>query len=304
MARPARFVDVHVHLWDLDHLSYPWLCTPFGDDGVAGSVAAIAHTYLLDDYRADAAHWPVTGIVHVDAGATPHQALDETRWLQDMADARGMPSAIIAFAALNDPEAPALLERHASFANVRGIRHIVNWHADPGKTYTPVDLIGDPAWQAGYARLSAHGLSFDCQLYPGQMPAMAALAARNPDVPVILNHGGMLVDRGADAHAQWRSGMAALAALPHVSVKLSGYGIVDHGWTADTIRPQVLDTIALFGPERCMVASDFPTDKLYGDFDRVIGALDTITADFSADERDALFAGNAERIYRIGRARR
>lgn len=300
MDQPRRFIDAHVHLWDLDHLSYPWLTPPFSDEGVAGSVEAIARTYLLDDYRADAAGWNLAGIVHVDAGADARHALDETRWLQAMADRDGMPDAIVAFAPLNDRAVGALLEAQAGFANVRGIRHIINWHRDPGKSYTAANLIEDPAWRAGFALLARHDLSFDCQIYPGQMAAMASLAAAHPDIQVILNHAGMLVDKGPDALIEWRAGMRALAALPHVSVKLSGYGLVDHQWTQASIGPLVLEAIDIFGPERCMFASDFPTDKLFGSFADWLGAFSAITRDFSADERDALFAGNAEKIYRIG----
>src|SRR3546814_17422306 len=65
-------------------------------------------------------------------------------------------------------------------------------------------------------------------------------------------------------------------------------------------RPYVLETIEIFGSDRAMVASNFPTDKLFGSFDRHLGAYDAITADFSADERHALLAGNANRIYRLG----
>lgn len=298
MTRPARFVDAHVHLWDLSHIAYSWLTPPFSDDGVMGSVEAIAKTYLLDDYLADAAGWNVTGIVHIDAGADPAAALDETRWLQAMADTRGMPNAIVGFAPLDDPKVEAILEAQASFPNVRGIRHIANWHPDPGKTYTPANLLDDPQWRAGYALLGKYGLSFDLQIYPGQMQAAAALAAKHPDVPVMINHAGMLVDEGGEA--EWRTGLAALAALPHVAIKLSGFGIVDHNWTTERIRPLILHAIDVFGIDRCMVASDFPTDKLFGSFDRHLQAYSDITADFSADERDALFAANAARLYRIG----
>src|SRR3546814_10169938 len=55
-------------------------------------------------------------------------------------------------------------------------------------------------------------------------------------------------------------------------------------------RPYVLETIEIFGSDRAMVASNFPTDKLFGSFDRHLGAYDAITADFSADERNALRA--------------
>ena len=131
------FVDAHVHLWDLSHIRYPWLAPPFNDDGPNGSVEPIAHNYLLDDYLADAKGWDVRGIVHVDAGADPAASLKETRWLEDITARCGMPNAIIAFAALDDPGVESLLEAQAACPHVRGIRHIVNWHKDPAAQLYP-----------------------------------------------------------------------------------------------------------------------------------------------------------------------
>jgi predicted TIM-barrel fold metal-dependent hydrolase len=293
-------VDAHVHLWDLDGpIQYPWLQPPFSDDSVNGSVEPIAKTYRLDDYLADAAGFHVAKIVHVDAGARPEDALAETGWLQATADARRMPNAIVAFAALNDPQVERLLEQHVVHPNVRGIRHIINWHPDPDVSYTTADLLHDPQFEAGYALLRTYGLSYDLQIYPNQMRAAAALAARHPDVPVVLNHAGMPVERDEAGLARWREGLRALAALPHVAVKISGLGLVMHDWTTERLRPLVLETLDIFGPDRCMFASDFPTDKLYAGFARQMEAYDEITSGFSEDERRALFAGNAERLYRI-----
>ncbi len=297
MARDLPFVDAHVHLWDLDRIAYPWLTPPFSEDGPNGSVEAIAHTYLLDDYRADAAGWDVRGIVHVDAGAAPEAALAETEWLQAMAGAQGMPNAIIAFAALDDPDVDALLAAHARHPAVRGIRHIVNWHADRRRSYTPRDVTGDEAWAQGFARLAQHGLSFDLQAYPGQFPALARLLARHPEVPVMVNHAGMAVPGEWNG---WREGMRALATLPQVAVKISGMGFTHRRWAPADIRPYVLETIELFGADRAMFASDVPTDKLFGSFAAHLDAYDLITASFSADERRAMFAGNANQLYRLG----
>jgi predicted TIM-barrel fold metal-dependent hydrolase len=293
------FIDAHVHLWDLDHLRYPWLSPPFGDDGPNGSVEAIARTYLVKDYRADLAAWSLAGAVHVEAGAQPSSALDETRWLQGLADHEGLPSAIVAFAALDGPDVEGLLEAQASHRSVRGVRQIVNWHPDTGRTYTERDLTTDPAWQAGFGLLAKYGLSFDLQCYPGQMAGLAALIARHPDTPVILNHAGMPIDDGAQGRALWREGLRALAALPNVSVKLSGFGLVDRHWTRDSIAPLILEAIDIFGTDRCMFASDVPTDTLFGDVDTHLSAYHTITASFSPDERLDLFARNAIRHYRL-----
>lgn len=294
-----RIVDAHTHLWDLDHLSYAWLTAPFSSDGVMGSAEAIAQTYLLDDYLADARGWDVVKTVHIDAGAAPADAVAETCWLQDMAEARGMPNAIVAYAPLGDPGVERTLAAHVESANVRGIRHIANWHPHANKTYNAADPLQSDAWKAGYALLARYGLSFDLQIYPSQMQDAARLAARHPDIPVILNHAGMPVEREGDGVALWRDGMAALGALPNVCTKISGLGIVDHDWTVASVRPFVLGAIDAFGVDRCMFASDFPTDKLFGSFDRHYRAYDEITAKFSDDERAALFAGNAERTYRV-----
>jgi predicted TIM-barrel fold metal-dependent hydrolase len=294
------FVDAHVHFWDLAQLRYPWLTAPFADDGPNGSVEAIARTYLPEDYRADLAGWDLRGAVHVDAGAEAPLALDETAWLEAQADAAGLPTAIVAFAALHEPGAAALLERHAAHGRVRGIRHIVNWHADPRRTYTPADLTADDAWWTGYGLLARFGLSFDLQCYPGQMPGLAPLLAKHDDVPVVIDHLGQPVVTDADGVAQWRAGMRALAAMPHVHVKLSGFGFIHRDWTVERVRPFVDETVALFGPQRCLVASDFPTDQLFATPARCLEALATLTAGYSDDERRDLWGRNADRVYRLG----
>lgn len=288
-----RFVDAHVHYWQLDHLRYPWLTPPFSPDGPNGSVEPIAHDFLPADYAREAAGYPVDKVVHIDAGAHGDDAVAETRWLQGLDNP---PAAIVAFAALNDSQVETLLAQHVQSLNVRGIRHIINWHADPARTYTPRNLLDDPAFADGYALLAKYRLSFDLQIYPGQLVQAAALAERHPGIPVILNHMGMPVD--ADRR-QWQDGMGRLAQLPHAAVKISGFGFFDRGWTTASVRPLVLETIDRFGTDRVLFASDFPTDKLFNTYGAALDAYDDITRDFSASEREQMFATNAERIYRI-----
>jgi len=294
------FVDAHIHLWDLERLRYPWLTPPFADDGPNGSVEAIARTYLPTDYRREMARWNVVGAVHVDAGAHPGDALRETEWLEGLADAEGLPDAIIAFAALDTPDLDRILAAQARHPRVRGIRHIVNWHPDPRRSYTERDVTRDAAWQRGFARLADHGLSFDLQCYPGQMTALAELFARHPDIPVIVNHAGMAVLDDPDGPAEWRRGLAALAACPQVSVKLSGFGFARRDGTPAFVRDTIRIVIDLFGTDRAMFASDLPTDRLFGAIDAQMDACHAAVADFGEEDRRALFGRNAARIYRLG----
>lgn len=300
MDTELRIVDPHVHLWDLSRARYGWLQDAPLPNNPAGDMSPIAgRDYLLKDYLADIAGWRVDKIVHVEAGMPRGQQLGETDWLQAMANAYGYPQGIVSGADLLDADLDALLEAHAARANVRGVRQIVCWHADPLKSYTDGDLLLDPAWIAGFSKLARHGLSFDLQLYPSQMATAAAIAARHPDIPMIINHAGLPTDRDPTGMERWRAGLRLLAAQPHVSVKISGLGITDRAWTTDSIRPVVLECIDAFGTDRAMFASDFPVESVHGTFDAFYSAFDAITAGFSADERDRLFAANAEAIYRI-----
>lgn len=294
-----RFVDAHVHFWDLNRLRYAWLSPPFSDTGPNGNVSAIAHDYGIGDYLADLSGVSVEGLVHIDAGADADQALLETQWLQDLAGQTDLSVAIVAWAALDADGAEALLEQHAAHANVRGIRQILNWHADANLTYNPHDRLKDDTFHKGYALLTRYGLSFDLQIYPHQMADAAALAAQHPDVPVFLNHLGMPVDRSAEGLELWERGLRQLAKLDHVAVKISGLGFGDRDWTIDSVRGIVLRAIDIFGPKRAMFASDFPTDKLFANHKNQIAVYDQLTRDFSEDERDSLFAANALRLYRI-----
>jgi predicted TIM-barrel fold metal-dependent hydrolase len=66
---------------------------------------------------------------------------------------------------------------------------------------------------------------------------------------------------------------------------------------ADTFAPWIHGAIELFGPDRCMFASNFPVDGMHGTFDDLYTTYDELTADLDEPTRDKLFAGNAERVY-------
>jgi predicted TIM-barrel fold metal-dependent hydrolase len=293
-----KVVDPHMHLWDLERLHYPWLAHP--KVTFSGDNKLLASTYRMADYLAEAEGIEVLAVVHVDAGHDAADPLAETRWLQAQADAGAFPQGIVAYADLSKPDVEALLEAHAAHRNVRGIRQILNVHADPLFDYVGRHYLHEPAWRSGFALLEKFGLSFDLQIYPSQMPDAAGLARAHPDTALILNHTGMFVDRGSVAGwREWRDGLRALAANPNVSVKISGLGMVDHGWSVESIRPYVLETIDAFGVARCMFASNFPVDRLHGSYRAVWQGFAQAVAGASQAEHAALFRENALRIYRL-----
>ncbi len=292
-----EIIDAHHHLCEFSQ-SYPWLeglAEPFryhGDD------RPIRRSYLLEDYLADTEGYKLAGSVHIENGAS--DPLWEADWVQSVHEDNGLPSVQVAKADLAGSGAQSRLERLAAIPTVRGIRDILNWHADPRYTHTArPDLITDPAWLKGFSHLSTLGLSFDLQVFPAQLHQAARLAADHPDTLIILDHAGMPIDRGPESLRFWREGMQKMADQPNVVTKISALGTNDHTWTTESIRQIVLETIEVFGPDRTMFGSNFPVDSLYSSFSALYTAFDEITKSMSIHERRQMFAETARRTYSL-----
>jgi predicted TIM-barrel fold metal-dependent hydrolase len=294
-----KIVDSHHHLWNLGRgYNYPWLQDNPSGEGMLGNLAPIARDYLVPDYRADTANYHLVGSVHIEA--VPADPVIETRWLQETIKSEGLPSVIVARVELHKPGAEKAIAEQVSVRNVRGVRHIVNWHKNPKYTFTDHDFLTDSAWLSGFRLLRKYGLSFDLQLYPTQMGDAVELARRNPETLIVVNHTGMPLERDEAGLALWRDGMKRLDAEPNVVAKISGLGMVDRDWNEASIRPFVLGVIDRFGVDRVMFGSNFPVDKLFSSFDTLYGSFESAVASFSESEKEQLFRENALRHYRLG----
>lgn len=80
-----RIVETHHHLWDLGSHYYPWL-TDHILPKLYGDYASIRRNYLIGDYLADIGELPVAKSVHINADFDPRHPVQETEWLQAIAD--------------------------------------------------------------------------------------------------------------------------------------------------------------------------------------------------------------------------
>jgi predicted TIM-barrel fold metal-dependent hydrolase len=301
-AAELPIVDAHHHLWDLARgpLYYPWLQDPTPHEFFLGDYATLARDYLPSDYRRDAAGHRVVKTVHVEAECRRDQQVAETRWLSALHARDGLPDAIVAHAwfHLGDPE--AILGEHARFPLVRGIRSkpVTATAPDAIERGLPGSM-QDPNWLAGFRRLREFGFSWDLRVPAWHLEEAAEVARAHPDIPVVLNHTGFPWDRSEAGLALWRRGMRALAACPQVYCKLSCLCLRDAPWDYASNRAIVLETIEIFGVERCMFASNFPVDGLRIGYRALFDQFKRMTAALAPRERRKLFHDNAARFYRL-----
>jgi predicted TIM-barrel fold metal-dependent hydrolase len=130
------------------------------------------------------------------------------------------------------------------------------------------------------------------------------IAARDLDghdeLTVVVEHTGWPRSADADEFMLWRKGIDALAAVgDHVVCKLSGLAMPLGSMKAGAFRRWIDHAIAAFGVDRCMFASNFPVDGMHGTLDELFTTFTELTAGVEDEDRDKLFAANAERVYRI-----
>ena len=296
-------VDAHHHLWDLnnEHTKYSWLMVTEGE-AFFGDYAAIRKSYLLEDYIKDAQNQNLIKSVHVQAEHDDDKPINETAWLQSLADNHSskLPNAIVAFADFSKNNIVEILDGHQEYKNTRGIRQILSFNKEePKYSHASEDFMKNTTWVENFKNIRNRNLSFDIQIYKHQMQDAADLANKYDDVLFILNHTGEPCYQTEEYIQSWEENMKKLAKCENVAAKISGLGMFDPQWTIDSTRIFVEKTIQIFGIDRCMFASNFPVDKIFNTFDNYWESFKEITKNYSENDKKLLFSSNAEKFYRI-----
>ena len=310
-------VDTHHHLWD--HAArYRYLLPEFLEDVATGhNVTETVFVQCHAMYRAK--------------GPAEMRPVGETEFVAGIAamSASGIygktqvAAGIVGFADLTlGDQLDDVLDTHirAGGGRFRGVRHSGAWDADPiiGNGAKDMGLYASPAFSDGLGRLAAHGLSLDAWVFHTQLGEVLDLARDHPDANIILCHCGGPLGYGPygskqdEVRAQWLASITEISECPNVSVKLGGMmmrlAAYDYGALpappssmelADYWRPYIEPCIELFGPERCMVESNFPVDKMGIGYAALWNAFKRIAAGASPAEKAAIFSGTARRVYRL-----
>jgi predicted TIM-barrel fold metal-dependent hydrolase len=295
-----KFLDAHHHFWDISSNYHPWLCDEPQIPFRYGNYAAIRTNYLPDDYEDDAVAVEIIGSVHVEAEWNPEDPVGETRWLTDITQTCEHPVVFVVKACLDQDNIEEVLADHSAFPQVRGIRqkptateqNALRSRGLPGS-------MDDPNWRDGYAKLERLGYSFDLQIPYWHLDQATDLAADFPETTLVINHTGLPSDRSDLGFSAWSNAIEQVAQKPNVMIKISGLGQTNQPWTVESNRNIVLRALDIFGPDRCMFASNFPVDRLCGDLDAILLGFRAIVNTLTETTVDALFHGNAARIYRF-----
>lgn len=275
---PGETIDAHQHYWRYDPAEYGWI-----DD----SMRAIRRDFLPADARCVMDRAGVTGSIAVQA----RQTIAETRWLLDLATAHPHIRGVVGWIDLQE-DVDAQLAQFEGDPALVGIRHIVQGEPD--------GFLERPAFLRGMQRLERFGVVYDILVYARQLPAAVTFARRFPGQRFVLDHAGKPEIRGREFR-EWHRHITELAALPHVSCKLSGLVTeADWGtWTPADVRPYLDAALNAFGPARVMMGSDWPVCLVAASYADAVKLVADALTDYSEDERRQVLGGNALRLYNL-----
>jgi L-fuconolactonase len=290
---PVPVTDTHHHVWDLSAHDQPFL-----DSDPA--LAPLRRNFALADLIPEVTALGVTKTVLVQTVTEPW----ETPELLGLAAAGGPVAGVVGWVDLESPrvaEQLAQLQERPGGAHLVGIRHPLLGEPD-------ADWLARPAVRRGLAAVAAAGLAFDVIGENRHLPAAARAAAELPGLQFVLDHlGGPPVTAAVTAQVDpaWADAVRSMAASPNVACKLSGFlGVPALAGTPDPtahLRPYYGTALTAFGPGRLMYGSDWPVSTMETGYGGVLAAARALTAGLSGAELDAVFTGNARRVYRLPR---
>ncbi len=276
------FIDTHLHLIARDKLGYGW---------TLGIPALAEGDFTLADYSALTSGRGVVGAVFMETGVDDADYKAEARLMSGLVGQGGLLGQVASCRPEADSDFEAWLEECAGL-HVHGFRRMLH--------VMPDELSQTPAFRRNLARIGVGGWAFDVCVLARQLPVALELAKACPNQPLVLDHCGV-PDIAGNAFEEWAKGITALAALPHVNVKLSGITAYCAAGTASlaTLQPWVDHVLNAFGPERMLWGGDWPVVNLGVGLPDWISLSRDLLKDLSASEQDQIGHGTAKRVYRL-----
>jgi predicted TIM-barrel fold metal-dependent hydrolase len=97
----------------------------------------------------------------------------------------------------------------------------------------------------------------------------------------------------------WREGLSALAKLPKIHIKLSGFGMYDSDWSSESSFVMFQTILELFGANRIMWGSNFPVDSLMKPYSFCVKQMMNWISPLSLEEQSLIASETAKKFYRV-----
>ncbi|MVA75192.1 amidohydrolase family protein [Auraticoccus sp. F435] len=281
-----RTIDAHQHFWVAGESEQPWRGP--GHD-------ALVRDFTAEDLTVMTRELGIDGTVLIESEDGPEENDRLARWSRQ-APVVG----VVGWLPLADPEAARAEWRRLDLPRMVGTRCLVGRQ--------PLDWLQRPDVVGLFEDLAAAGLAWDVvPLERAQCEQVVALAERVPGLRIVVDHLARPPLDGAPEQP-WLENLQLLAAAPGIAIKFSvGLDVVSRwSWDADQLLGCARAALDAFGPDRVMMASNWPVSELGTDYRTLwrdqTAVLEQLLPD--ADQRRMVLGGTATRWYDLEREER
>ncbi|TZF84931.1 amidohydrolase family protein [Pedobacter sp. BS3] len=273
-------IDAHQHFWKFHPVKDAWITE---DMGVLRQDFLPEH--LLPLLRQNG----MDGCVAVQAD----QSEAENDFLLGLAAKHDFIKGVVGWVDLQADNVAERLDYYSQFKKIKGFRHILQDAANRA-------LMLQPGFKRGISLLDKYRFTYDILVYPDQLSFAAELAKLFPNQRFVLDHIGKPYIKD-DEITRWAADIKQLAACENVWCKVSGL-VTEASWKTwhqDTFIPYLDVIVESFGMDRLMFGSDWPVCKVAADYHQVKAIVDSYLQQFSVNEQQKLFGGNAIEFYTL-----
>jgi predicted TIM-barrel fold metal-dependent hydrolase len=294
MSKQIPIIDTHVHFYDMTHpeLKWVWLEKDFIHP-ILGNIDALkAKQYVVENFHAESRFAGVEGVVHVQAAIGSPNPVTETKWLTEMNKKSPIPIRIVADCALGGADAISQLEQHAKSKLFVGIR---DFNAEP--LFASKEI--NPTYEKSLKWMAKNDILFDLDCEWMNMGEARKLAERHPDLQIVLEHIGFPRKRTDAYFENWKKAVKDLAKAKNVTMKISGVAMTDPQFSKKSLKPWVDTCVNAFGPDRCVLGSNWPIDRLYSSYDVIMNFYREYIDKLSTSEQKKILNKNAAKLYKF-----
>ena len=273
-------IDTHQHFWRYNERDYGWM---------GPGMEALKRDYLPAELAKLLSKTGIDGTVAVQARQCP----EESDFLLGLADEYPFIKAVVGWVDLCSERVDDQLERFCRRPRFRGVRHVI--HDEPDDRFMMRE-----DFRRGIGKLKNYGLVYELLLFARHLALAAEFVAQFPEQMFVLDHIGKPAIRDGRLRP-WANDIRKLARFDNVACKISGMVTEAdwESWKPKQLVPYMETVLEAFGHERVMIGSDWPVCTVAATYEEVMETAYDFVGRLSASEQEAIWAGNAQRIYAI-----
>ena len=275
-------IDSHHHVWDLSVREQGWM--------VGEALNPIKKNFSIDDLRQAITGCGIDKTVVVQTVTN----YDETPELLELADTDNLVAGVVGFLKIDAEDAISHLD---SYQSLRGFKYLVGIR-DIAHDYEDVKYLSKPQVIKNVQELGKRGLVYDLLTKTPHMRAAIDLVKACPNTKFVLDHISKPYIAKGDMQP-WADQITELASFENVVVKVSGlFTEADwKNWKKEDFWPYLEHITKSFTPNRMMFGSDWPVCLLAATYRQSIELVEEFTSKFSESEKNAFWAGTANKAY-------